>query len=92
MNLDIRPGPDSPGRGKAKATTLGCAGCHPGAGRVALKESSRIAGQHRDYLVKQLRDFRDGRRTNDGGVMRLLTQSLTDADIDDLSNYFAGIR
>jgi hypothetical protein len=41
---------------------------------------------------KQLRDFRDGRRTKDAGVMHQIAQSLTDADIDELGNYFASVR
>jgi len=43
-------------------------------------------------VVKQPRDFRYGRRTNDAGVMRRIAQSLTDADIDEQGNYFASVR
>ena len=79
-------------RGKAKAAKLACAGCHPRNDNLPMAKSSRIVGQHHDYLVKQLRDFRDGRRTNDAGIMRSVIQSLTDEDIDDLGNYFAGLK
>jgi cytochrome c553 len=78
-------------RGSAQAAKLGCAGCHPKTVNFTPTESPRIAAQHHDYVVKQLRDFRDGRRVNDAGVMHRITQALTDADIDDLGNYFAGI-
>jgi cytochrome c553 len=79
-------------RGRAQAAKLKCARCHPASGNFATTESSRIAGQHRDYVAKQLRDFRDGRRTNDAGDMHRIARSLTDANIDDLGEYFAGIR
>jgi cytochrome c553 len=39
--------------------------------------------------MKQLKDFRDGRRANDRGIMHRMAQAMTDADIEDLGNYFA---
>lgn len=87
----FKPDLEKAARGRAKAALEGCAGCHP-RGKLALKATSRIDGQHRDYLAKQLRDFRDGRRANDGGVMHRIAQSLTDADIDALSEHFAGMH
>jgi cytochrome c553 len=50
-----------------------------------------IRGQHRNYVMKQLKDFKAGRRTNDSGLMQGKAQSMTDADIEDLGNYFATI-
>jgi cytochrome c553 len=88
----FKPNSEKAARGKAKAAKAGCPGCHSRTRSFATIESSHIAGQHRDYVAKQLRDFRDGRRTNDAGVMRRIAQSLTDADIDDLGNYFASVR
>lgn len=85
----LQPDPRKVARGKAKAVREACASCHPRSARLAPEASPRIAGQHRAYLAKQLRDFRDGRRSDDSGVMRGIAQSLTDADIADLSEYFA---
>jgi len=56
------------------------------------EHAPRIEGQHHDYLVKQLKDFQSGKRTNDRGIMTHIAKSLTDADIEDLGNYFAAIR
>jgi cytochrome c553 len=39
------------------------------------------------YLAAQLRDFRDGKRHNE--VMSLMAKPLSDADIDNVSAYFA---
>jgi cytochrome c553 len=52
----------------------------------------RIHGQHRKYLVKQLKGFRAGTRANDGGVMGAIAQSMTDSDIENLASYFASTR
>lgn len=79
-------------RGKKKAEDARCASCHLGRADPGISEFSRIQGQHRNYTVKQLQDFRAGRRTNDSGVMQRIAQSMTDADIEDFSNYFAGMR
>jgi cytochrome c553 len=79
-------------RGKKMAESAQCVSCHIGGPDSAGGELPRIQGQHRNYIVKQLKDFRAGRRTNDGGLMHDITQSMTDADTEDLGNYFAATR
>lgn len=74
-------------RGRKKAEMARCAMCH---GSKPEEDIPRIRGQHHDYLVKQLKDFRDGRRMNDGGVMGRIAAVLSDSDIDDLGSYFSG--
>jgi cytochrome c553 len=49
------------------------------------------AGQHYGYVVKQLTDFRARKRTNDAGSMTSVAKSLSDADIENLSQYIAGL-
>jgi cytochrome c553 len=58
----------------------------------ALPDTPRPDATLSITLMKQLEDFRARRWTNDAGVMRRIAQSLTDADIGDLGNYFAGFR
>lgn len=62
-----------------------CAECH------AREDSPApwLFTQHRDYLVKQLRDFHAGDRTNDGGVMRSIAGALSDGDMKAVSTYLA---
>jgi len=51
-----------------------------------------IGGQHKDYLVKQLKDFRGGNRTNDpGNIMGWITSQLSDSDIEDVASYISGL-
>jgi cytochrome c553 len=51
-----------------------------------------IGGQHKDYLRGQLVNFRAGDRSNSpGGVMNIITQKLTDAELDALADYVAGL-
>lgn len=77
-------------RGKAKADETLCTMCHLG-GFLGQNEIPRVAGQQYDYTVKQLRDFKTGKRTNDAGNMASVSKTLTDQDIEDLGHYLAGL-
>lgn len=55
-------------------------------------EIPRVAGQHYQYIVKQLQDFRSRTRTNDGGNMGSAARNLTDDDIRNLASYVANLQ
>lgn len=76
--------------GKAKADETLCTMCHLG-GFAGQNEVPRVAGQPFDYVVKQLQDFKARRRTNDAGSMTAVSATLSDADIDHLAHYLAGL-
>ncbi len=65
--------------------------CHLG-GFSGQNEVPRVAGQHYDYVVKQLKDFRERRRTNDAGSMTAYAKSLTDEQIDALAQYITNLN
>jgi cytochrome c553 len=79
-------------RGKNMAERAQCVSCHLAGADSGGSELPRIQGQHRRYMMKQLKDFKAGRRANDSGVMHLIAQSMTDTDIEDLGNYFAAMH
>lgn len=76
--------------GKIKADETLCTMCHLG-GFAGQNEIPRVAGQHYDYIVKQLHDFRDHKRTNDAGNMTSIANTLSDADIENLAHYLCGL-
>jgi cytochrome c553 len=76
--------------GKAKADETLCTMCHLG-GFLGQNEIPRIAGQHHDYVVKQLSDFKARRRTNDAGNMTSVSRTLSDEDIENLAHYLASL-
>ena len=78
-------------RGKAKADEVLCTMCHLG-GFMGQNEIPRVAGQHYQYVVKQMKDFKAYRRTNDAGNMASVSRTLSDRDIEDLGHYLAGLR
>jgi cytochrome c553 len=76
--------------GRAKAEETLCTMCHLG-GFAGQNEIPRVAGQNYEYVVKQLRDFKDKRRTNDAGNMTSVSRTLSDADIENLGHMLAGL-
>jgi cytochrome c553 len=58
---------------------------------MGQNEIPRVAGQHHAYVVKQLKDFRTAKRTNDAGNMASVSKTLSDQDMDDLAHYLASL-
>jgi cytochrome c553 len=90
-NNGFKPDPQKAARGKAKADETLCSMCHLGE-LAGQNEIPRVGGQHYDYIVKQLRDFKAMRRTNDAGNMTSVSKTLSDEDIDNLGHYAAGLH
>lgn len=72
--------------GRAKSTT--CQACHgPDGNGTGDPQYPRLAGQHADYLVKALKDYRSGERAN--VIMAGFAGTLSDKDIADLAAFYA---
>jgi cytochrome c553 len=82
-------------KGELSRTIIACVNCHGTNGKGRLPGTSMfpvIGGQHKDYLRKQLTNFRQKERTNSAsGVMNIITKSLTDDEIDALADYVSGL-
>ena len=68
-----------------------CAGCHSPNGAGIPAQYPRLAGQHADYTVKQLTQFRDGGRTNNL-PMHDVSAKMNDREIKAVADYIAGLR
>jgi len=75
-------------QGKKLAQDMVCTSCHQ-PNFKGLKEFPRVTRQQYNYTVKQLKDFRDGVRTNDNGTMVPISKSLTDDQIKALAHYLS---
>jgi len=72
-----------------RGTIPPCLMCH-GTTDQGMPLAPWLEAQHEDYLVKQLSDFREGKRTNDPeGVMQAIAAQLSDKDISDLAAFIA---
>jgi cytochrome c553 len=76
--------------GRKVSDAVLCPMCHLG-GFVGQNEIPRVAGQWPQYIKKQLADFKARRRTNDAGNMTSIASTLSDADIENLSQYIASL-
>jgi cytochrome c553 len=73
--------------GKAKAAQV-CAACHgPDGNKPSAADQPILAGQHYDYLVRALTDYKIGRRTNP--IMKGFAGQLSKQDIEDLAAWFS---
>jgi cytochrome c553 len=75
-------------KGKAKSAT--CAGCHGAKGVSMNPLWPNLAGQKEAYMVKQIKAFKDGTRKDP--MMSPMAKPLSDADIANLSAYFASLK
>lgn len=65
-----------------------CAACHAPDGNSVITLNPKLAGQHPEYLQKQLTEFKSSKRAN--AVMTGIASALSDEDIKNLSTYFSG--
>jgi cytochrome c553 len=74
---------------------VACVQCHGVNGKGKTPNNSAfpvLGGQHKDYLLGQLINFRLGDRSNSpGGVMNIMVQRLSDAELESLAEYIAGL-
>lgn len=68
-----------------------CAGCHSPNGAGIPSQYPRLSGQHADYTVSQLTQFRDGIRKN-SLQMGQVAAKLNDREIKALAEYIAGLN
>ena len=75
-----------PAKGAAISTSV-CAACHTNDGSRGSAANPIIQGQHPDYLVKQLTEFKAGKRDNP--VMKAMASPLSEADIKNVAAFYA---
>jgi len=79
--------------GDMKKGIPACAGCHGVAGAGLPAQYPTLAGQHPDYVIAQLKQFREGTRANDPeGVMRTIAAKMSDPQMAAVAEYAAGLR
>ena len=69
-------------QGEAKYTAV-CAACHGADGNSSVPAQPKLAAQHPEYLVKQLQEFKEGKRKNP--IMQGFAAQLSDADMRNIS-------
>lgn len=73
-------------KGEASYTAV-CAACHGADGNSSVPAQPKLAAQHPEYLVKQLREFKAGTRKN--AVMQGFAAALSEDDMRNISFWVA---
>src|SRR5450631_10834 len=77
-----------PDLAKGEATSKNvCAACHTNDGSRGSPAYPILQGQHPEYLVKQLTEFKSGKRTN--AIMGGMAATLSEADMNNVAAYYA---
>ena len=74
----------------AKGATISanvCVACHANDGSRGSPANPILQGQHPDYLVKQLTEFKAGKRDNP--IMKGIASTLSDADMKNVAAFYA---
>ncbi|WP_395826790.1 c-type cytochrome [Collimonas sp.] len=77
--------------GIAEKSVPACAGCHSPNGAGIPNQFPRIGGQHQDYTVSQLINFRTGARKN-GPMMTTISKRMSDDEMKAVADYIAGLK
>ncbi len=78
--------------GNERAGVPSCSGCHypDGAGTARFP---RLAGQHAEYTLRQLKDYKAAKRENDRGLaMQTVAERLTENEMEAVSQFIAGMK
>ena len=74
-----------------KAKSVMCASCHGADGNSVNPDWPKLAGQHANYVAKQLADFKKGEDRNNA-LMAGMVAGLTPEDMANLAAYYAGLK
>lgn len=72
-----------------------CTACHSPTGQGNDQAGfPSLGGQHAQYTANQLKAFRSGARANDGNAMpmRIVSERLTDREIEAIASYLSGLN
>ena len=74
-------------KGQATSTAI-CGACHLADGSRGSPANPILQGQHPDYLVKQLTEFKSGKRDN--SIMKGFASTLSEDDARNVAAFYAG--
>ena len=80
--------------GNKDLSVAACSACHGPAGKGNEPAGfPALGGQHAEYTLLQLQQFRSGERDNDpSGMMRTVVERLTDRELQALASYLSGLH
>jgi cytochrome c553 len=86
----LQPGPAPASAPPAPAAAAVCTACHGPTGISTIALYPILAGQHADYLKRQIGEYKNGGRKN--AIMSAMATTIKDSDIDALADYFSRMQ
>jgi cytochrome c553 len=86
----LQPGPVPTNAPPAPAAVAVCAACHGATGVSVVPNYPILAGQYRDYLRREIAEYKDGGRKNP--IMSAMSATIKDSDVEALADYFSKMR
>jgi len=84
---DAKPPAFKPDLAKGQALAAVCMACHTADGSRGAPANPILQGQHPEYLVKQLQEFKSGKRKN--AIMMGFASTLSDEDMRNVAAFYA---
>jgi cytochrome c553 len=81
-----KPAKADPAKGEAKFATV-CVACHAADGNSVIPVNPKLAQQHPEYLLKQLQEFKSGKRSSP--VMNGFASTLSDDDMKNIAAWLS---
>lgn len=79
--------------GILKKGVAACASCHGPNGAGVPAQYPRLAGQHAQYVIEEMKQFRSGERYNDPArMMRITAEKMSDREIAAVAEFIQGLR
>ncbi len=82
--------PFKPDPAKGQQLAASCGACHTQDGSRGAATYPILQGQHRDYIVKQLTEFKAGKRKN--AIMNGMAAALSTEDMQNIAAFYAGLK
>jgi cytochrome c553 len=88
LSLNVHAQSAKPDLAKGSATYGNvCVACHAADGNSTTPANPKLAGQHPEYLIKQLQEYKSGKRAN--AVMQGMAATLSDDDMRNVAHWLA---
>lgn len=86
----LTPEPRPANAPPAPAAVAVCAACHGATGISTVPNYPILAGQHADYLKREIGEYKNGGRKN--AIMSAMAATIKDSDVDALADYFSRMK
>jgi cytochrome c553 len=86
----LKPGAVPANAPAAPAAVAVCAACHGATGVSVVPNYPNLAGQHVDYLKREIAEYKDCGRKN--AIMAGMAATIKDSDVADLAEYFSKMQ